>query len=435
MAASFLRSVRRISYNYSIFLGKWTATGSGSYPRGAPRMNLSTVSSSPSKISKNSSPWLMLPPPPPASEGGVMSFKFYSLAENKVLTLTGSEEKELTTKLRRDRRFRFRGSSLGWIALLNPHNLDLFLYNPISRRHIKLPPIRKLPNLPMYTRDVTKVILSCSPDEDEVNCRAMMIYNGIDALAFCWPGHSKEWTPIGEMRWWNECKGEIWSRGYVDCVYSTREKVFFGLSTFGELESWDLQDPSSPKVIQVMEVDEDKIFTHFDDILNTVCKYKKHLVVTPEQDLLMVKQYAAECVAPDGSYLLYSEDCFYMTKDFNVQKYNPDKGDFEYVDGSSLGGLALFLGYHSHSVALPAAATPDLKPNSIYFTDAFEPEPRGTFDVDYAGRPYEDGGHDIGIFNYEDKTVSSCYYPCDVGSLKRIMPPPMWFFPSLGSVD
>ncbi|KAL6498597.1 hypothetical protein OROHE_026538 [Orobanche hederae] len=102
------------------------------------------------------------------------------------------------------------------------------------------------------------------------------------------------------------------------CVYSTREKVFFGLSTFGELESWDLQDPSSPKVIQVMEVDEDKIFTRFDDILNTVCKYKKHLVVTPEQDLLMVKQYAAEFVAPDGSYLLYSEDCRYMTKDFNL---------------------------------------------------------------------------------------------------------------------
>ncbi|KAL6526328.1 hypothetical protein OROMI_029971 [Orobanche minor] len=342
-SSAFLRSIRRISYNYSIFLGKWTATGSGSYPRGAPHMNLSMVSSSPSKLSKYSSLWLMLPPPP-ASEGGVMSFKFYSLVEKKVLTLTRSEEKELTSNLMPNRRFRFRGSSLGWLALLNPHNLDLFLYNPISRRHIKLPPVRDLPNFPKHRqRDVTKVILSCSPDEDDGNCSAVIIYNCINSLAFCCPGHSEKWTPFGEMRmWWDGFERRMLSRGCRDCVYSTRQNVFFCLTNFGELESWDLQDTSSPRVLNIKIRD----IGHFNFVGKHQCinlremrpkelgRPVKHLVVA-DQDLLLVAWYIMEHVGPDGSYVdcldVGSRKCPYRTVCFNVHKYDIVKGFLDHI--------------------------------------------------------------------------------------------------------
>ncbi|KAL3640605.1 hypothetical protein CASFOL_015573 [Castilleja foliolosa] len=41
------------------------------------------------------------------------------------------------------------------------------------------------------------------------------------------------------------------------------------------------------------------------------------------------------------------------------------------------------------------------------------------------------GGHDIGIFDYENKTISSCYYPCDLQNFKQIIPQPIWFTPRL----
>ncbi|KAL3647748.1 hypothetical protein CASFOL_008716 [Castilleja foliolosa] len=92
------------------------------------------------------------------------------------------------------------------------------------------------------------------------------------------------------------------------------------------------------------------------------------------------------------------------------------------VDGGSLDGLAIFVGLN-HSFAVSANKDNGLKPNSIYFADdkGFTPSPK--WDVMY-------GGHDIGIFDYENKTISPCYYPCDVQSFKRIMPEPMWFTPA-----
>ncbi|GER26727.1 hypothetical protein STAS_02388 [Striga asiatica] len=84
--------------------------------------------------------------------------------------------------------------------------------------------------------------------------------------------------------------------------------------------------------------------------------------------------------------------------------------DVKYVN--SLHGLALFVGYHNDAFALPAAEFMELKPNSIYFTNA------------------PTGGHDIAIFDYKNKIVLPCYYPCDVKNMRKTFPAPTWFFPS-----
>ncbi|GFP93790.1 hypothetical protein PHJA_001523400 [Phtheirospermum japonicum] len=88
----------------------------------------------------------------------------------------------------------------------------------------------------------------------------------------------------------------------------------------------------------------------------------------------------------------------------------------------SLDGLAMFVG-RSHSFAVRAAEYPGLNPNSIYFTDHWLlTSPRSPVDSAY-------GGHDIGIFDYKNKTIYPCYYPIDVQSFKRIMPALLWFTP------
>ncbi|GFQ03702.1 hypothetical protein PHJA_002514000 [Phtheirospermum japonicum] len=81
----------------------------------------------------------------------------------------------------------------------------------------------------------------------------------------------------------------------------------------------------------------------------------------------------------------------------------------------------MFVGVN-HSFAVPASECPGVEPDSIYFTEAKQCyRPPG---LNVEERMY--GGHDIGVFDYVNKTISPCYYPCDVLSFKKIAPPPMW---------
>ncbi|KAL3636792.1 hypothetical protein CASFOL_019091 [Castilleja foliolosa] len=371
---------------------------------------------------ESSSPWLMLPP----KFGSY--YKFYKLADNKVDTLSPSDAiRELPITC-------CRGSTHGWLALLG--NDTCILYNPISRRHIKLPSILNLPRMPYQDEentdfsDITKMILTCSPDdEDEENCRALIINNWANALAFCWPGRSKEWTLMLDENN-NNREANIF---YDDCVYSPRLKLFFALTNRRKIETWDFGEPASspPKLIKV-----DKCY--LDTSLETspfqsLCDDNDYLVSAGE-DILYVIQYAMTPVGPDGSYLHDTVSGFpHVTVRFDIFKYDRKKGKFKYVDGSSsscLGGYAIFVGALSHSVAIPATRFPELKPDSIYFTDGYFPGSFDGYDDDYHFDDELVRGHDIGIYNYQDKTVSPCYYPCDVPSLKTIMPPPTWFFPN-----
>ncbi|GER35756.1 hypothetical protein STAS_12069 [Striga asiatica] len=152
------------------------------------------------------------------------------------------------------------------------------------------------------------------------------------------------------------------------------------------------------------------------------------------EDLLVVTQYPADSFDVDGLYVDGNDPDAYaferglpcVTVDFDVHKYDPEDGEVKYVEGSGscLGGWALFVGLYSDAVALRAADFPELKPNSIYFTDALE-------DAVIEDDNFPTGGHDIGIFDYENKTVSSCYYPCDAKNMRKTFPAPMWFCPSL----
>ncbi|CAA0828317.1 Protein of unknown function (DUF295 [Striga hermonthica] len=233
-----------------------------------------------------------------------------------------------------------------------------------------------------------------------------------------------KWTLLGDIRlsyygltWWNwrweECS-------YTDCVYSFSEQqqcqVLFALPDCGEVECWDLRDPLSPRLIKTYEKEPQNPIEKLEP---PGAEIFKEYVVIAGQDVLMVSQYGVHT----SGHLRLSDgetnpDYNYMTVDFDVHRYDPDDLDHpKYVEGSSLGGWAIFVGLSSHGVALPAAEFPELKPNSIYFTD-----PTVLTQVEKCVC----GGHDIGIFNYEDKTVSRCYYPSDV---RKIFPGPMWFFP------
>ncbi|CAA0841368.1 Unknown protein [Striga hermonthica] len=434
---------------YLIF-GKWKAGSSPSsvhelcsrfrvYPIGAAR-RMSTVAdtviSDPTdqKIVSLASPWLMLPPVFECGSNAAPTtrYKFCSLLEDRVVS-TAAKNAFMGDLMD------IVGSSHGWLSLLNPNTLDMFLYNPFSGCYVKLPPLHNLPAASRYSpMCVDKVILSCSPDDDEQNCRVIMIYNCPAAMAYCCPGSSKEWTCIVD----GETSTNVgW---YKNCVYSKEHQLLFALTSSFDLVSWDLGDPLSPSLVDCRKMDfpkteEEKKLKGFPKTEEEkklwrptylTCETVEHLVAAGE-DLLLVTQYVLMSVLPDGLYIDSNNDptgsiyeqCFpYVTIDFDVERYDPATAGVKCVEDSFLGGWALFVGYYSDAVALPVAHYPEgIKPGSIYFTDVMGA---------WIGED-PSGGHDVGIFNYQNKTVSPCYYPCDAQSLKKSCPAPM-YFPSRG---
>ncbi|KAL3629441.1 hypothetical protein CASFOL_026663 [Castilleja foliolosa] len=406
------------SSNYRM-LGKWSARFGASWFN---RRGVCTASAT----TASDHPWLMLSP---ELQGGTMSNNFYSLADKMVQTPNPSN-------VILNRMLTCRGSSHGFLALVSPQDDEFFLYNPISRRHINLPSIVSLSRLPnddpISRRDVAKLILSCSPDEDEQNCRAVVINGCGNALAFCFPGRSKEWTMMLD-----EKRGRSL---YIDIVYSDKLKLFFVLTNNSGIETWDLGDPSSPKLINIYELDRVEYFfsnTSIKGPVKYLCVAGVGYLVVAKEDLLFVMQCVIGYVGPDGQCFDHLDErrpdyvdedswdydhvdgrhpdrfparCHHMTIGFDIWKLDPKNGTFKYLDSSSLGDLAIFVGYTV--IRLRFKRLRSLEGG---------PDDGGIF-----GR----GGHDIGIYNYKDKTVSPCYYPCDVPSVKTILPAPIWFFPS-----
>ncbi|GER43690.1 hypothetical protein STAS_20563 [Striga asiatica] len=275
-----------------------------------------------------------------------------------------------------------------------------------------------------------KSILSCSPDTE--NCVAVSLTYSGNSMAVCCPLSSDNWKWFGTNSKDNN---------HLDCVYSTSKKTLFALTNTFQLEAWDLT-AASPELLRIMGefrniLDHEekmmkrrntKLLRSRDDLS---CWHEYHLVIAGE-DLLVLTQYIMLSVNSDGLYVDFEaeesheeESRKYMfghpsaTFDFDVHRYDWEDGDLKYLEGSCLGGWALFVGNYNHSLALRASDFPELKPNSIYFTDVIADR------CDING-----GNHDIGIFSCEDKTVSPCYYPYDPASLKAMFPEPMWFFPS-----
>ncbi|KAL3655463.1 hypothetical protein CASFOL_001249 [Castilleja foliolosa] len=386
---------------------------------GARMMMMSTgVNSSPSP------PWLMLPPV--IEEGGDIVYKFYNLSEDKEESFPKKRsklEEEIADA-------KFVGSSHGWLALFNQRNNHLFLYNPITNRHIKLPPIETLPD-PMInlTHDgrgsVSKLILSSSPDDD-VECIAMMIFGPERRLAFCHPCRSTEWTPIGELYYFIKNEG-MFPRSCLDIVYSSRQKLFF-CQTNRPLECWDLADSLSPRIHSSWD------FSGADfpamSMQRPQVRRRVNLVYAEEYNqLFLVIRYVMLRMSPEGSFAIpiyfgtyrgWDNSFPYRTIGFHAYKIDFGVEKPQYLEGS-LDGLAMFIGIN-HSIAM--SLTPDskkLSSNCIYYTDSNDfPIPPSSY--------Y--GGHDIGIFDYTNTTISACYsFPLDIESIKRIMPAPLWFTP------
>lgn len=356
---------------------------------------------------------------------------YYSFAEKRVLLISsggGGEGFELV------------GSSHGWVALFNSRNNDLLLSNPLSGRRITLPRIEILGeptnNLKVI---VLKVILSSSPDEEEEGCRAMMTYAVASMwrgsrVAFCSPGRSWRWTQISNMNSLHS------SYTFEDLVYCNTRRVLSCITAiefvskfflkknwrgpkivnwdFGNplMDDWNMGNPEidywdhacPPKKVWKVQKDfcfekeeKGKTPSWAEEYLNLMkhhhCTQIPHLVYAEEFDQL----YLATRFVSSG-----------RTLGFVVLKVRRN-GRYEVVN--DLNGLVMFVGIN-HSIAVPASRFPELKSNSIYFTDAKRLIPGLEHEMLYCA-------NDTGIFDYESKTIT----PIITGNEPHHSSP-IWFY-------
>ncbi|GER56382.1 hypothetical protein STAS_34111 [Striga asiatica] len=382
------------------------------------------------------SPWLMLPPS--VECGNVLYYNFYNLAESRIERIRSTLEGD-------DDDAKFVGSSHGWIAVLNRRNHGLFLWNPMTEVRINLPSLLTLPDPQINCCGiVSKLILSCSPDHDVDQCRAMMIFGPFNRLAFCQPGRSTHWTPIGHLYWTKYLYGEVshhsdeeddYVRRYTDCVYSPTHKLFF-CYVMWRLECWDLGDLECPRIcwseiVRYMsgvasELETRVLCWRYPEVMT-----QQFLVVAEQMNqLFLMDRQVCLRMGPDATYRPHIYFGKYRGWDdkFPHQTFSFDVFKVDYISGKlimtslegSLDGLAMFIG-KNHSFAIPTPTNHGLEKDCIYFTDTNRHQPP-------AGSIY--GGHDIGIYHCATRTFSDCFYPRDTNKINKIVPAPMWFTPN-----
>ncbi|KAL6544850.1 hypothetical protein OROMI_023712 [Orobanche minor] len=224
-------------------------------------------------------------------------------------------------------------------------------------------------------------------------------------LAFCSPLRSKEWTIFGGG---NTDRDRV----YENFVYSKRDKRLF---CFCEeyCKEYDNKD-TSWEIWDRTEVKERSI-RHDDD----------------SDELFLVVRHVSLRAGPFSSMinkvtLSKYRGCHYSKTPCKTIDFDGYKFDIKLVMvmhmKDSLQGLAMFVG-SNQPFAIPAAEVAGLKPDSVYFTDdnsIFEPTrlERTSY-----------GGHDNGIFDYQNKNISPCcdFYPIEFEKIRKILPLPMWF--------
>ncbi|XP_016450225.1 uncharacterized protein LOC107775068 [Nicotiana tabacum] len=235
------------------------------------------------------------------------------------------------------------------------------------------------------------MILS-SPDPMDEDCVPLVIYGPHQRLVFC------RRLAIAEANPWTALDGPL--HEYTQIVLHSGKKLFFALTQDKELEARDLHnDPTKRFLIRIEDIG---------------CSDDWPYSSADETEL--------EC---KSCYYNAEREYPYKTQTFDVFKLDfidHDQVELQYLQGN-LANSAFFMGSNP-GFALSTTMFPELRPNSIYFTD----------DLTYAYIFREEpncGGHDLGIYDYKKGSFLCCYYPVDVDKMQGILPAPIWFTPNV----
>ncbi|KAL3511973.1 hypothetical protein ACH5RR_024690 [Cinchona calisaya] len=263
---------------------------------------------------------------------------------------------------------------------------------------------------------VEKIVMS-DPRSSGLPTVVMTTHSPQTKLSFCRGFDAQKWIHLDT----NCC--------FSDIIYSNRDQKFYAIeNSFKlEIEVWDLKDPGSPKkkilVPSFTSLSQFKKLHSYATSKMQPRLCRRYYLAESLGEILLIIRYFDFHVAEDGTCLNCLEDSKcelpYKTVDFDVFKIDPLGKKLHSM--KCLGDQALFLGIN-HSFAVSAREIQGIEGNSIYFGDHYmlnHSHFRGE-------KNYAYGGHDFGIFNLEEKRVSSCY----ATQTMKLMHPPVWVAPT-----
>ncbi|KAK7309433.1 hypothetical protein RJT34_06157 [Clitoria ternatea] len=277
------------------------------------------------------------------------------------------------------------GSSFGWLFCVGIDR-TLLVVNPLTKSRFNLPPIPTFspvaygrniiekPFICMQRNFVTKIIFTCSPDHSK---EFMAVANQRSRLAFCRSGDDT-WTDIKHRGTW--CK-------YEDIIY--HDGKVYAIDDRYRLHEFDMKTARGGWSGVSMPRGDGHSYN-----------YAKYLAFNPEGDLLLLVRHFEFYLEP-----VYKS---YKTCRVDVYKRNANK----WMRECSLGNNVLVIGYNS---PIWMSHILDNKGNQLRNCICFSDN---MVEFHYRDRV---GGHDVGIYNLEDGTVTQIFPNSDF-----IWPPPVW---------
>ncbi|KAK9742233.1 hypothetical protein RND81_03G157500 [Saponaria officinalis] len=336
-------------------------------------------------------PWLLLAEN--ANEDSKSSREIFNLENNKCYRFNLPEMVEA----------RCWGSTYGWVVIVD-RDVNVQLFNPITKAHICFPSMRHLHPQPENMNDERYIsfflsfllrkfiVVKISPDEFVI----MVLYDSRKHLAFARHG-DRSWTKVVSPK--------ITDARMAD--FAIVNDNVFALYNDGALVYWNIKEliggcglvkpidyvPSHPPEI-------------FDELKKRVNKI--YLVKSGSQ-LLMVLRYKQ--VVPNTERTYYD----YETFAFDVYRLNSKDRKWEDVD-EDFGDVALIVGNNS-SMSIPITSSKSMHPRCIYFTDD---------ESTMWGSSKEKSGHDMGVCDVDSQEIWKFYEGGNTGSLRC---PPTCFIP------
>ncbi|XP_068646319.1 F-box protein At2g26160-like [Aristolochia californica] len=305
------------------------------------------------------------------------------------------------------------GSAHGWVVTIG-EDLEIHLYNPLTRVQIKLPPQTNFGYdtsswSPSDVRDyfLKKVVLFSSPSKGD--CMALAVYNDYDVAAIARPG-DEVWTTLGGTKDWRLFQDYI---HYMGNIYAIDIHGGFGMFDFS----------SEPKTIKLGSLPPLPI--NVDDKWNYWDRHKKYLVELSGDLLVIVRRvynvFDSDILIDDDEDFTVPEVVIrYKTVYFKIYKLYQLQPEVEWVELKDLGDYSLFVGKNTSFSVKASQAGAWWRRNCIYFTD-------DCFEYFGIRKPNEIQAHDQGVYNLEDQSFQLHYQ----GTSSSHYSPPIWFTPGL----
>ncbi|KAJ8747253.1 hypothetical protein K2173_014399 [Erythroxylum novogranatense] len=334
---------------------------------------------------QNEIPWLVVPNY--RSNTISSSYGLHNLLNNKFYSI---DLEEVKGKL-------FKGSSHGWLVVVDRKSTTINLINPITKAQVQLPPRHKFPDVMRYQSGededliywdfraqqistgsssnanydlLHRVILSSNPSSN--NYIVASTYNQYSELAFCRRGDT-EWITIDD------------ETNYDDIIFHNEE--LYGFSSWMNLSIFDVSS-WIPKLREVIPFPK-----------GNYGYFWSYLVEHCGEILLILRRLKWDETRQRE-----------ITRYFNVYKLH--RSNKSWLELSDIEGGLVFVGLNSSfsisSVNLPTG----WRGNKIYFTD----------NLDFLEEGVR-GGCDFGMYDMVEKDI---YRFENYTSNKLIWPPPIW---------